>query len=189
MFDPLNIDLEASHRLIITADGNTYTSEWLAFHSNAYLSEITRIEYWNDSAIKHSRGHLTYANSYRSYFYLDFAIGKPEYPTEYTMQTREGYQYVQRVVNWIEHNMYTYLAEFYLNAIRVVPLHKYIRVHYKGIELKCDRFEINPTWDEFGELADTNIKISSNTVAISYRDSQRDNMFDFSDDFNEDYTI
>ena len=174
-------------QIVINSILGIFTSELIQFCDTTNKIKLT---YYHGEPVTFSRGHINYADGYKSYMFLDAPIGKPEYPTDIQLSERSGYEYMTRHVSYVLRKIFVLLPEYWTDALRVVGGHKYVQIRYKGSTYNVDRFTPRvEAWEDRGDLADVTIEFATDTVvAVSQSGDIPTLTGDYDNDYNEDYT-
>lgn len=168
---------------ITTASRTWYSDIFTVVHD---LSDFIRIEYWDMDNIAYLGGHIDYTSPFRNFLYLQGELGKPEYPFEEEAQERDGLIFIEKQISKKRYHFEFLANEPLCDAVRLIRLHDFIRITFKGIEYSVENIIFEPKWQEQGNLAVVTAEFDSGTVMKKIGTS-RELAGDYNDDYNDDY--
>lgn len=182
-----NLTMTQGEYYVEVSDGtNTWFSEVFTVVNN--LSEYLKIEYWDRDAIAYYGGHIDYTAPYKNYCFVNSEIGKPEYPFKEDAQNRDGYIFIEKQISEKKYKFEFLAAEFLCDALRVVRMHDFINIHFKGKTYKVENIIFEPKWKEQGNLAVMEVEFECDTIVKKIgKGIIQTNAGDFNNDFNDDF--
>lgn len=190
--DPINplITVGRYYLLIGIAGYGTIYSDIFTVCSD--MSRYLQIEYTNSYNLDTASGVIDF-DDFTFRCYLDTQIGKPEYQFEEEATERMGYTFVETQMSKKVYK-FTFLSPEYLcDALRIVRLCDSKKITSKGREYDLTTFNMNPTWEEQGDLAVVECEFETDTVIANiggYRQASGGiggGSGDFNIDFNNDF--
>lgn len=154
------------------------------------VDDYLLIEYYNSYNFEFTNGIIDFSDNFKFKCYLNTQVGKPEYSFEEEATERMGYTFIESQVSK-KIFRFTFVAPEYLcDALRIVRLcdNKRITSKYRVYELTT--FNMEPEWEEQGDLAAVPCEFETDTVIAnigSYRQEPRGG--DYDEDYNGDYKI
>lgn len=164
---------------------NTWYSE--VFTVVTDLSKYLKIEYWDSGQIAYTGGHIDYTNPYKNYCYLQTEIGKPEYPFEEEAQQRDGYIFIEKQISEKKYKFEFLAPEYLCDALRVVRMHDYINIYFKGKKYSVENIIFDPKWREQGNLAVMEVEFECDTIIKKIGRGVVTTGGDYNNDYNDDY--
>ncbi len=157
------------------------------------VDEYISLEYSNSYNFEFKNGVVDFSDGFRFKCYLSTEIGKPEYQFEEEVSERMGYSFIESQVSKKVYK-FTFIAPEYLcDALRLVRLceNKLIKAHQDEYELTL--FNMNPTWEEQGDLASVECEFETDTVIANIGGFEPVKLgglgADFNADFNADFDV
>lgn len=174
---------EGLHYCTMVVGANTYYSEYFTWKNS--VSDMLKLQYWNDEPIVYKSGHLRYQD-FRHVFYFNSQLGKPEYPFQEDVQERDGHIFPIQQISMKKYKFEILVPEFVLDALRLVRLHNFKQITHLGINYQIEEFIMTPQWQETGDIAAVECEFMTDTVVIKtgqaiYKGG------DFNNDYNEDF--
>lgn len=174
------------HYIEVRSSGTIYHSE--VFSVKSGLSEYLKLEYYDSGNIEYNGGHIEYTHPFKNYCYLKTAIGKPEYPFEEVAQKRDGFVFIEKQISEKKYKFEFVAPEYMCDALRIVRMHDYINIYYKGQTYNIEDIVINPKWKEQGNLAVVEVEFECDTVVKKIgRGNNTTSNGEFNADFNADF--
>lgn len=172
--------------LVITDAVDTWYSEIFTVVND--LTPFLKLEYYDRDAIQYAGGHIDYTAPYKNYCYLKTEIGKPEYPFEEEAQKRDGYIFIEKQISEKKYRFEFLAPEYLCDALRVVRLHDYINIYFKGKTYNVENIIFEPKWKEQGNLAVMEVEFECDTIVKKVgKGILPINAGDFNSDFNSDF--
>lgn len=148
------------------------------------------LEYDNTHNFDLREGIIDFSDSFKFKCYLRTQIGKPEYTFEEEATERMGYSFIESQVSKKVYK-FTFLAPEYLcDALRIVRLCDNKRITSNLQVYDLSTFNMNPKWEEQGDLASVECEFETDTVIANiggYVEQLKGG--DFNSDFNNDFKI
>ena len=170
--------------LKITDGVDTWYSEVFCMIDN--ISLYTMIEYWNATNIDYTGGCIDYSTPYfRNLMYVPTQISRPEYPVEEEATKRDGYTFIAKQLSSKLYKFNMLAPEYLCDAMRLMPLHDYVRITSNGTVYHAETFNVNPVWQDGGYIAAVECEFETDTIIkkISY-DNAPDTEIDFTNPNN-----
>lgn len=183
-----NIQLEAKKYYLELGDGvNTWYSEVFTVVNS--LDAYLKIEYWDRDQIAYTGGHIDYTPPFKNYCYVQSEIGKPEYPFEETAQKRDGYIFIEKQISEKKYKFEFIAPEFLCDALRVVRMHDYINLYFRGKKYSVENIIFDPKWKDQGDLAVVEVEFECDTIVKKVGKGILSSTAggDYNNDYNNDY--
>lgn len=164
---------------------NTWYSEIFTVVED--LSQYLKIEYWDAEHLQYTKGHIDYTAPYKNYCYVKTEIGKPEYPFEEQAQKRDGYIFIEKQVSEKKYKFEFLAPEYLCDALRIVRMHDYINLYFKGKTYKIENIIFEPKWKEQGNLAVVEVEFECDTILKKTGRGIVQTGGGFNNDYNDDY--
>ena len=130
---------------------NDWTSEYFTFCSD--LSQMIKLEWWNDTPITFSMGCLDYGYPYKNLLYIPTLLGKPRYPSDRQVASRELLEFKITHSTAKEYVFTFLLTEYLADCLRLVAQHDHQRVTHLGEIYDCEVFRMEDVaWLERGDF-------------------------------------
>ena len=185
---PVNaINHEGQYYIWMRLDGG------LALYSEIFtvcnkVDDYLALEYSNPYNFTLKNGIIDFSDNFKFKCYLNTQIGKPEYSFEEEVTERMGYSFIESQVSKKVYK-FTFLAPEYLcDALRIVRLCENKRITSKQQIYDLTTFNMEPEWEDQGDLADVECSFEADTVIANiggYKATPTGG--DFNADFNNDY--
>lgn len=190
IINPANLQLttggtlkEGLHYCTMVVGSDTYYSEYFTWKND--VSDMLKLQYWNDEPIVYKNGHLRYQD-FRHTFYFNSQLGKPIYEFEEDVQERDGHVFPIQQISIKKYKFELLVPEFVIDALRLVRLHNFKQITYLGITYQLEMFIMTPTWQEVGDIAAVECEFMTDTVVIKTGQAVYKGG-DFNNDYNEDF--
>lgn len=146
------------------------------------------LEYYNSKEFFIKNGGVTFEDNFKFKCYIPAQIGKPEYIFEEEATERMGYTFIESQVSKKVYK-FTFLAPEYLcDALRLVRLCDNKRIVCKHQEYDLTTFNMEPKWEEQGDLASVECEFETDTVIANIGGYAPKLVGgDFNNDFNNDF--
>lgn len=160
------------------------------FTSVNRIDDYLLIEYRNSYNFELKNGLIDFSEGFRFKCYLNTQIGKPDYVFEEEATERVGYQFIESQVSKKVYK-FTFLAPEYLcDALRLVRLCENKRIVSKGQEYDLTTFNMEPEWQDQGDLAAVECEFETDTVIANIGGYEPVPLGgDYNTDFNTDFII
>lgn len=159
------------------------------FTSSNNTDNCILLEYSNSYNFELSDSIVDFSDDFKFKCYVCSQIGKPEYVFEEEVTERMGYSFMESQVSKKVYN-FTFLAPEYLcDALRIIRMcdNKCIKDHNSKI-YSLSTFEMNPEWEEQGDLASVECSFETDTVIANIGGYAPVLLGgDFNNDFNNDF--
>ena len=166
--------------------GNTWYSE--IFTATTGLSECLKLTYWDQDDFVYPEGHIDYSSGFKNTLYLPTEVGKPEYPFEEEVESRDGHVFIEKQISEKKYKFNFIAPEYLCDALRIVRMHDFIRITSRGETYTVENIVIDPSWEEQGDIASVNVEFECDTVIKKIgKASITQTGGDFNNDFNNDY--
>lgn len=153
------------------------------------LSKYLKLEYWDSRDLVYTGGKIDYSHPYRNFCYLQTEIGKPEYPFEEQAQNRDGFTFVEKQISEKKYK-FTFLAPEYLcDALRIVRMHDFVNIYTLGRKYSVENIILAPEWQTQGDIASVVVEFECDTVIKKIGTANAIPNGDFSNDFDDDFSI
>jgi hypothetical protein len=190
IINPANLQLttgspvkEGLHYCTMVVGSETFYSEYFTWKND--VSDMLKLSYWNDEPIVYKNGHLRY-DEFRHIFYFNSQLGKPVYEFEEDVANLEGHIFPIQQISIKKYKFEILVPEFVIDALRLVRLHNFKQVVYKGVTYQIEQFIMEPTWQETGDIAAVECEFMTDTV-VRKTGSGVYKGGDFNNDYNEDF--
>lgn len=97
-----------------------------------------------------------------TWFYSD--INYPRYEYEQQVETRNSKEFPLVQTSYKVFRFHTVLSEYYMDIMRLVPLHDYVAIEHLGTKYKLDSVLVTPTELEGSRIAGVEIEMRFDTV-------------------------
>lgn len=159
------------------------------FTSSNNIDNCILLEYGNSYNFELSGSIVDFSDNFKFRCYVCSQIGKPEYVFEEEVTERMGYSFMESQVSKKVYN-FTFLAPEYLcDALRIVRLCDNKRIEGPNSKVySLSTFEMNPEWEEQGDLASVECSFETDTVIANIGGYTPVLLGgDFNNDFNNDF--
>jgi hypothetical protein len=149
------------------SDGRTV---WYSDYFNMVrdTDKLVKVEWWHNAPIAYRDGVIDYSYPYRNYVYLTSDIGKPAYPVDRDVITRNGVEYNLRVTTWKEYKFEVIMPEYLADCLRMITQHDNIRVLHLGRLFDCQSFTMDEVaWQDRGDLGVTVFTFRTGTLVTT----------------------
>lgn len=152
------------------------------------VSDYLFIEYSNSYNFELKNGAVDFSDNFIFKCYLNTQVGKPEYDFEEEATDRMGYTLIESQVSKKRYK-FTFVAPEYLcDALRIIRLCENKRIISKLQTYDLTTFNMEPKWEEQGDLASVECEFETDTVIANIGGyAQTPLGGDFNNDFNDDY--
>ena len=154
------------------------------------VDDYLLLEYSNPYDFELKDGVVDFSGAFKFKCYLPTQIGKPEYVFEEEATERMGYTFIESQVSKKVYK-FTFVAPEYLcDALRIVRMCQCKTISGKLQTYDLSTFNMEPEWEEQGDLAVVNCEFETDTVASNiggYELVLKGG--DFNADFNSDFLI
>lgn len=152
------------------------------------VSDYLFIEYSNSYNFELKNGAVDFSDNFIFKCYLNTQVGKPEYDFEEEATDRMGYTFIESQVSKKRYK-FTFVAPEYLcDALRIIRLCENKRIISKLQTYDLTTFNMEPKWEEQGDLASVECEFETDTVIANIGGyAQTPLGGDFNNDFNDDY--
>ena len=154
------------------------------------IDDCLLLEYSNPYNFTLKNGIIDFSDNFKFRCYLNTQIGKPEYSFEEEVTERMGYSFIESQVSKKVYK-FTFLAPEYLcDALRIVRLCENKRIISKQQTYDLTTFNMEPEWEEQGDLAAVECSFETDTVIANiggYKATPTGGTFN--SDFNNDFDI
>ena len=147
-----DITLTEGQYYAIMSDG---TTTWYSdiFYMRQTVTKYIKLSFWHDEPFMFADHHISYADPFQNFVYLDSVINKPRYPSEFEEDDRGGYSFLIFGVTDKHYRFPVLVPEYLADVLRLVPLHHYVTVQFDGITYEVDKIVFNASdWLEQGHL-------------------------------------
>lgn len=154
------------------------------------LTPYLKLEYSDPYRISYTGGHIDYTSPYKNYLYIQTEIGKPEYPFEELAQDRDGHIFIEKQISEKKYAFQFIAPEYLCDALRIVRMHSYVNIYFKGKQYSVESIIFDPKWKEQGDLAVVEVEFQCDTVVkkigrgVAFSQDGGDFNHDYSSDFN-----
>lgn len=174
---------EGLHYCTMVVGSETFYSEYFTWKNS--VSDMLKLTYWNEEPIVYKNGHLRYDN-FKHVFFFNSQLGKPQYDFEEDVANLDGHVFPIQQISIKKYKFEILVPEFVIDALRLVRLHNFKQILYRGVTYYIEQFLIVPQWQETGDIAAVECEFMTDTVVIKtgqaiYKGG------DFNDDYNEDF--
>jgi len=154
---------EGAYYIEVTDGTNTWYSEVFMIVNDE--SNHLRIEYYCEDDIQYTDGVIEFTDDFKFVLYLPAQLGRPEYPFEETVTTRDGYQFPEIQISNKTFKFNFYAPEFLLDAMRLIRMMDHVTITNKGDEYQVDTFLVGPpNWQDGGVFAAVEAEFQCDTV-------------------------
>lgn len=129
------------------------TLEW--FHTERFHYEGDVID-----------AYIQYDFPYKSRCIFETKMGKPTYPEELVVDTRNGKRFVEQHITWKEYRFWFTAPEEMLDVLRTVGQHDCKEIHYQGKTYRVDSIRFELDWGEAGNVAYVQCIFTTDTVVV-----------------------
>lgn len=152
------------------------------------IDDYLLLEYSNSYNFELKNGVVDFSDNFKFRCYLNTQIGKPEYDFEEEATERMGYTFIESQVSKKIYK-FTFLAPEYLcDALRIVRLCENKRITSKQQTYEAITFNMEPEWEEQGDLAAVECEFETDTVIANIGGYTPELLGgDFNNDFNNDF--
>lgn len=152
------------------------------------IDDYLLLEYSNSYNFELKNGVVDFSDNFKFRCYLNTQIGKPEYDFEEEATERMGYTFIESQVSKKIYK-FTFLAPEYLcDALRIVRLCENKRITSKQQTYEAITFNMEPEWEEQGDLAAVECEFETDTVIANIGGYTPKLLGgDFNNDFNNDF--
>lgn len=185
---PMAIEMpEGQYYCSITDGVETWYSE--VFTSVVNVEGYVLLEWRCKHDLYYSGGLVSYESpKYKNMVYLKTEIGKPRYDFVEEGEDRDGYFFPEKQVSEKTFKFTVLAPEYLADAMRLVRLNDYIRVHSDGRTYEIDTFLMSEKWQTQGDIASLEIEFQTDTVVKKLGESIiPEDIGDFNPDFNWDF--
>lgn len=128
------------------------TTQWYSdfFCFTDVVDDFVKLEWWHNSPIEYRDGIIDYSFPYRNYVYLHTDIGKPTYPVDELIDTREGREFAIRTTTWKEYQFNAVVPEYLTDVFRLIRQHDNQRVIVGDTTYVCDLLKMDPEIEWIG---------------------------------------
>lgn len=168
------------------AGGSAFMSE--VFTVTNRIDDYLLLEYRNSYNFELKNGMIDFSDGFKFRCYLPTQIGKPEYDFEEEATERMGYTFIESQVSKKLYK-FTFLAPEYLcDALRIVRLCNDKQITSKGQVYDLTIFNMQPEWEEQGDLAAVECEFETDTVISNIGGYEPELLGgDFNNDYNNDF--
>lgn len=177
---------EGRYYLEIQIDNEYIYSD--VFTSCNNIDNYLLLEYRNSYNFRLKNGIIDFSDNFKFKCYLNTQIGKPDYLFEEETTDRMGYSFIESQVSKKVYK-FTFVAPEYLcDALRIVRLCEDKQITSRGISYDVTIFNIEPDWEDQGDLATVNCEFETDTVIANIGGyAQEEQSKEYNNDFNNDY--
>ena len=155
------------HYLKMSDTSNTWYSEVFNFVDTT--AGLVKVEWWHDGDFCYPSGKIRYNYPYKGRVYLKTDIGKPEYPFEQEVTSRNGKNFKLKQVSSKLYKFLFLAPEYLIDAFRQIPLHDFVEVTNYNDNRTYTVDEINmqsPEWLDNGDVASVTVDFQTDTVIV-----------------------
>ena len=109
---------------------------------------------------------VKYAYPYKGRCIFNTKPGKPSYPEEITVDTRNGKRFVEQHITWKEYRFWFNAPEEILDTLRTVGQHDCKEIHYQGKKYRVDNITFDIEWVGAGNIAYVECVFTTDTVVV-----------------------
>lgn len=152
------------------------------------VDDYLLLEYSNSYNFELTGGMVDFSDAFKFKCYLNTQVGRPEYDFEEEATERMGYTFIEsQVSKKIYH--FTFLAPEYLcDALRLVRLCDSKTITSKGQVYDLSTFNMEPEWQDQGDLAAVECEFETDTVIANIGGYQPELLGgDFNNDYDSDF--
>lgn len=110
--------------------GDSWFSE--AFCLKSDLTKYLKLSFWHDIGFAVPMHHISYADPFQNFIYLEADVCKPEYSNRPEINEVDGFPYVMYQVSSKRYRFNVLLPEYACDLLRLVPHHYHILVEKDG---------------------------------------------------------
>jgi len=148
-----------------TVSAVTYYSEVFAWRDS--VDDLIKIEAWHGDNINYEGGLIRYRAPYKSTIYIQSDVGQPTYPYEEEVQKRDGRNFPIQQISYKLHKFIMLTPEYLVDFMRLIRIHHFVEITYKGQTHKVDEFIMNdPSWQGNGNIASLTIEFKTDSVIV-----------------------
>lgn len=154
------------------------------------IENFLKIEFENDEYIKAEDNQIiNFVKPFRGIIYLKADLGKPDYEQTNTSEDRDGIKFWEKQISEKVFRCNDILPEYLLDCLRIVPLCDYIRLTNDNLVYNVNDMLVTPSWEEQGNLANTEFEFRCDTVIVKNTKVVRGKMSEFSGGLELTYDI
>lgn len=159
---PIVVNMPIGMYYLQMTDGvQTWYSE--VFNAVDDVTNLLKLEYWNDGNISYGDGEIDFTHPYRGVFYFSSVLCKPTYEIEEEGEERGGVMFIEKQVSKKIHIFNVLVPEYVCDALRVMQLCDNVVVSYDGRKYSAKNTLISPTW-ESATIASVDIEFEDDTI-------------------------
>lgn len=192
---PLVIDiLEGLHYLEIILDNDEaiYSEMFTVVNdTSCYL----KLEWYDLENMNADSGSVIYSNTpimpqFKNVMYIASEIGRPEYPYDEEVQTRDMYVFPEKKLSAKQYKFSFTAPEFLCDALRFVMLADKVTIYEGSKTHEIDTITITPRFLDRADLAAVEVEFRTNTIIKKIgKNYLSRNRGDFNSDYNVDFDI
>lgn len=142
---------EGQFYLKISDGVNTWFSD--VFNVVSDLSKFIKITYWDNQDFPVPSQIIHYETGFKNWFYVKSELGKPQYPIEEEVETRDGRKFFEKQISEKKYRFEFQAPEYLCDAIRIIRMHDNVLVESKGYVYQAEEILFTPEFLEQGDLA------------------------------------
>jgi hypothetical protein len=166
------------------SDNISYYSEIFCFTNN--LKGYLQLEYWNESNDLYIKnGIISFADNFKFKVYVRY-LKEVIFQFEEEATELLGYSKIESQVSKKQYAFVTIAPEYLCDALRIVRLCDNKKITFENDEYELIAFEMEAKWQTQGDLAAVTCRFESDQVITNVT---VENLAEYNDDFNLDFTI
>lgn len=182
----INLYIPESQCYLTFSDGvNVWYSDMIVPIKD--LSPYLCLQWYDTSDFIFLAGAIVYKSGYKNTMYFITELGKPEYTFEDEGEERDGLFFPEKLLSYKTYKFNILADEATCDVLRIAQLSDIVMIKDKyGNTYRADTFQINPKWEDQGDLASVEASFTTSTVMkkCGYLGVSK---HDYNNDFNEDF--